>query len=191
MKSAGQSCIWNRIWNRIWSTLPKIRFDPADAGSGWVSYSPPPGMLPHLPTLSHTHTHVIRLTSIDPDCHLVGKKSGQAGRNGRRTPYPQGQSALNSLPKVEPDADPSKGMAPVALAAVEVDGIGVAPASAGEEQPRRGPSLCAADYFSCLACVVDLKPSAELDVVVPSSTRPRAEPAKRAADTESEVSVEL
>ena len=38
--------------------------------SGRVTYPPPPGMLPHRPTLPRTH--VTRLTLIQPDIYLLG-----------------------------------------------------------------------------------------------------------------------
>ena len=56
----------NRWGYESWGTnRPTPYPEPAAGGSGRVAYPPPPGMLPHRPTLPRTH--VTRLTLIQPD----------------------------------------------------------------------------------------------------------------------------
>ena len=62
-----------KLNHKSWTIKRGIKYpEPAAAGSGRVSYPPPPGMLAHRHTLPHTH--VTRLTLIHPDCHLLRKK---------------------------------------------------------------------------------------------------------------------
>ena len=68
-KAVHQSCAPMLCTNAVHQSWNIIHSEPGSPGSNCVSPPPtPPGMLPHLPTL--THICVTWLTSIDPDCHL-------------------------------------------------------------------------------------------------------------------------
>ena len=71
--------------------------EPAAAGSGRVSYPPPPGMLPHRHTLPQPH--VTRLTLIHSDCHLLGEngKTGRSAVSGQDVKSPIGKSENQRL----------------------------------------------------------------------------------------------
>ena len=51
--------------HKLAQKFPTMDPEPPAAGSGRVSYLPPPSMLPHRPTLPRTH--VTRLTLTHPD----------------------------------------------------------------------------------------------------------------------------